>query len=342
VTVVALWMALSVAASNLGKLALSRFPFPLTISLVRFGLAAGLVGLGQFLASSRPPATLASTAARCWQWGLGLGLAGLTTNVASRMAVQHISVSFANTAKASQPLFSALLSWLVLRQVFSRATLYALAAVAAGVGLSAATEFRFSWLGFALAELSVLGNVAGSVFQKLLLGMSRGGGGSGGGSSGLDKQSLFFVTNAYSLLLLLPVWSLSDEPRALLALAHAGRFAPEVPSKSALPLEAASAGASAVAVLVLAALLAEAGQHFVSLTVLALVSPTSHAITSSCKRVVVIAASLLFWRNPVSALNGAGIALALGGVALYERTTRHPDKAAAGPGAASGGGQHLT
>ncbi len=61
-------------------------------------------------------------------------------------------------------------------------------------------------------------------------------------------------------------------------------------------------------------------QHFVSLAVLALVSPVSHSIVNSCKRLVVIGLSVLYFRNPVSALNGFGMATAFYGVVLYQRS----------------------
>ena len=48
-------------------------------------------------------------------------------------------------------------------------------------------------------------------------------------------------------------------------------------------------------------------QHFLALSILAAISPVSHSIVNSCKRVVVITVSVLYFGNPVSVLNAAGI-----------------------------------
>ena len=83
-------------------------------------------------------------------------------------------------------------------------------------------------------------------------------------------------------------------------------------------------------------------QHFISLSVLVLITPVSHSVMNSLKRVVVITISVLYFRNTVSGLNGLGICLALGGVLLYERSVRVPVGSAGGGGGAlsslAGGG----
>jgi hypothetical protein len=60
-------------------------------------------------------------------------------------------------------------------------------------------------------------------------------------------------------------------------------------------------------------------QHFVSISLLAMVSPVTHSIVNSGKRIVVIALSVAYFRNPVSRLNGVGMLLAVAGVLLYNR-----------------------
>jgi hypothetical protein len=61
-------------------------------------------------------------------------------------------------------------------------------------------------------------------------------------------------------------------------------------------------------------------QHFVSLAVLAMVSPVSHAIVNSCKRIVVIGLSVAYFRNPISPLNLFGMVCAFTGVYLYQKS----------------------
>ena len=52
------------------------------------------------------------------------------------------------------------------------------------------------------------------------------------------------------------------------------------------------------------------------------VSPVTHSVGNSLKRVVIIAASVIVFRNPVSATNIAGTALAIAGVVWYGRVKK--------------------
>lgn len=49
------------------------------------------------------------------------------------------------------------------------------------------------------------------------------------------------------------------------------------------------------------------------------VSPVTHSIGNCVKRVVVIVASVFFFRNPVSLLNASGTGIALAGVFAYSQ-----------------------
>lgn len=51
-------------------------------------------------------------------------------------------------------------------------------------------------------------------------------------------------------------------------------------------------------------------------------SPVTHSVGNSLKRVVIIAASVIVFRNPVSATNIAGTALAIAGVVWYGRVKK--------------------
>jgi len=59
-----------------------------------------------------------------------------------------------------------------------------------------------------------------------------------------------------------------------------------------------------------------------SFSVLERVSPVTHSVGNSLKRVVIIAASVIVFRNPVSATNIAGTALAIAGVVWYGRVKK--------------------
>jgi solute carrier family 35 protein E1 len=63
--------------------------------------------------------------------------------------------------------------------------------------------------------------------------------------------------------------------------------------------------------------------------ILARVSPVSHSIGNCLKRVIVIVASVLFFRNPMGIQNMVGTAIALAGVFAYSQVKRGQNAAAA-------------
>eukprot|EP00618_Florenciella_parvula_P013326 CAMPEP_0119493920 /NCGR_PEP_ID=MMETSP1344-20130328/18027_1 /TAXON_ID=236787 /ORGANISM="Florenciella parvula, Strain CCMP2471" /LENGTH=444 /DNA_ID=CAMNT_0007529383 /DNA_START=66 /DNA_END=1396 /DNA_ORIENTATION=- len=384
--IICLWYLCSVISNNAGKLVLPMFPYPLTLSLVQFLLAASSVPLARGY-QGLPIAPLLALPLKCWQRGLVLGSAGVVSNVMHRVALMYIPVSFAHTVKAVQPFFSVLLSYAFLGQTFSHRTIMALLVVVGGVALSAFKEPQFSFIGFFAAGSSALSMSVGSVSQKKFLQRSgpgshpsspngkerskstgyspddatdyskstdypvdsEGGKSMLGGSIRLGKLStsastspsmtmphsnlsslaspipncpsipascspsspiaphrlekgeVFFLTAVYSALLVAPVWLVHDASALL-------NFSLSAPVVS----------------LVLANTATNVLQHFISLSVLALITPVSHSVMNSLKRVVVITISVLYFRNTVSGLNGLGICLALGGVLLYERSVRVP------------------
>ncbi|KAI7747421.1 hypothetical protein M8C21_014990, partial [Ambrosia artemisiifolia] len=52
------------------------------------------------------------------------------------------------------------------------------------------------------------------------------------------------------------------------------------------------------------------------------VSPVTHSVGNCVKRVVVIVASIFFFRTPISLTNSIGTGIALAGVFLYSQVKR--------------------
>ena len=64
----------------------------------------------------------------------------------------------------------------------------------------------------------------------------------------------------------------------------------------------------------------------VSYMILSRVSPVTHSIGNCVKRIIVIVASVIVFRNPVTTTNAIGTALALFGVFAYSQVKRFSGK----------------
>jgi solute carrier family 35 protein E1 len=115
----------------------------------------------------------------------------------------------------------------------------------------------------------------------------------------IDSVSLLTVVNALAFLMLLPVLA-----------------AIEGPTLAAGGLEAVRPIAGLA---LLSAVLLQLYQQ-VSYNILSKVSAVTHSVANCVKRVVVIVATVIFFRHPVSPVNAIGTALALSGVFMYSQT----------------------
>jgi len=122
----------------------------------------------------------------------------------------------------------------------------------------------------------------------------------------LDANAVFFLTNAFALVLLFPAWTAFDATPAMADI---------------------SRGGLRVWLLLALTSLCVVAQHFASISVLEAAStPVTHAVAATCKRIFVIVTSVVWFNNHIAPLNGVGIALSVCGVALYDRSGRRANK----------------
>eukprot|EP00897_Mesotaenium_endlicherianum_P005158 jgi/Mesen1/4670/ME000241S03710 len=217
-----------------------------------------------------------------------LALVHTLGNLFTNVSLGKVAVSFTHTIKALEPFFSVLLSSLVLGDKPTLPIILSLIPIVGGVGLASMTEPSFNWGGFIAAMASNLTFQSRNVLSKKLMVKKEG---------SLDNINLFSIITIMSFFLLSPVMLFGlDYKQVMIRTAIAG-------------------------------ICFHAYQQ-VSYMILQRVTPVTHSVGNCVKRVIVIVTSVLFFRTPVSLINGLGTGVALAGVFGYSRVKAVKPKAA--------------
>uniref|UniRef100_A0ACD5U6Y9 Uncharacterized protein n=2 Tax=Avena sativa TaxID=4498 RepID=A0ACD5U6Y9_AVESA len=283
------WYLLNIYFNIYNKLVLKAVPFPYTITTFQFASGSFFITL-MWLLNLHPKPRLSL---QQYATILPLAIIHVMGNAFTNMSLGKVAVSFTHTIKAMEPFFSVLLSALFLGQAPSLLVLGSLVPVVGGVVLASMTEVSFNWIGFWSAMASNVTNQSRNVFSKKLLADKE---------ETLDDINLFSIMTVMSFLLSVP----------LMLYLEGIKFSPSYLQSTGVNLQE----------LCLKAAIAGTCFHFyqqVSYSLLARISPVTHSVANSVKRVVVIVSSVLFFRTPISPINALGTAVALLGVFLYSQ-----------------------
>uniref|UniRef100_A0A452Y467 Sugar phosphate transporter domain-containing protein n=1 Tax=Aegilops tauschii subsp. strangulata TaxID=200361 RepID=A0A452Y467_AEGTS len=294
------WYLLNIYFNIYNKLVLKAVPFPYTITTFQFASGSFFITLMWLLNLHPKPRLSLQQYAKI----LPLALIHMMGNVFTNMSLGKVAVSFTHTIKAMEPFFSVLFSVLLLgQQTPSLLAVGSLVPVVGGVVLASMTEVSFNWIGFWSAMASNVTNQSRNVFSKKLLADKE---------ETLDDINLFSIMTVMSFLLSVP----------LMLYLEGIKFSPSYVQSTGVNLQE----------LCVKAAIAGTCFHFyqqVSYSLLARISPVTHSVANSVKRVVVIVSSVIFFRTPISPINALGTGLALLGVFLYSRFKKAKPKAKA-------------
>ncbi|XP_008649411.1 phosphoenolpyruvate/phosphate translocator 3, chloroplastic [Zea mays] len=298
-TMILVWYLLNIYFNIYNKLVLKAIPFPYTITTFHFASGTFFITLMWLLNLHPKPRLSLKQYAKL----LPLALIHMLGNVFTNMSLGKVSVSFTHTIKAMEPFFSVLLSILFLGETPSLPVLGSLVPIVGGVVLASMTEVSFNWIGFWSAMTSNLMNQSRNVYSKKILADKE---------DSLDDINLFSIITVMAFLLSAP----------LMLCVEGIKFSPSYLQ---------NAGVNVKELFIRAAL---AGTSFyfyqqVSYSLLARVSPVTHSVANSLKRVVVIVSSVLFFRTLISPINALGTGVALAGVFLYSQFKKSKPKATA-------------
>jgi solute carrier family 35 protein E1 len=286
-----LWYALNIGYNVYNKKALNAVPLPWTLATIQLfaGLPCVFVlwGLG---ARKKPKLSFENVKTLTPS-----ALCHLGTHVGAVLSLGAGAVSFTHIVKASEPVVSAIMSALFLKQIMPVPVYLSLLPVIGGVGLASLKELSFTWLAFGTAMLSNVASAGRGILSKGLMGQDIG--------ENLDASNLYAVLTMIAFAFLLPA-SLCIE-------------SPELVSSS---IAAAVEKGTTKMVLAWYTVLSGLFYYFyneVAFLALSKVAPVTHAVGNTIKRVVIILATVVIFGNKLTPLGAAGSGIAIMGTLLY-------------------------
>ncbi|XP_049985990.1 solute carrier family 35 member E2B isoform X3 [Alexandromys fortis] len=129
---------------------------------------------------------------------LFVGLMRFATVVLGLVSLKNVAVSFAETVKSSAPIFTVIMSRMILGEYTGLLVNLSLIPVMGGLALCTATEMSFNVLGFSAALSTNIMDCLQNVFSKKLL---------SGDKYRFSAPELQFYTSAAAVALLIPAWA---------------------------------------------------------------------------------------------------------------------------------------
>ncbi|CAG8478826.1 10083_t:CDS:2 [Ambispora gerdemannii] len=308
-----LWYASSAITNNSGKQILNQFRYPITLTWVQFGFVlfycygfANWMGLTQLKSPTK--LILLET--------IPLSLFQIIGHVFSSVATSHVPVSFVHTIKALSPLFTVLLYRFIFRVRYSSSVYVSLLPLTIGVMLACSSHSTSNFIGFLFAMGSTLIFVAQNIFsKKLLFNQDHGGGGSD--RKKLDKLNLMFYSSTFAFALMTPMWLYYDGIHLI-----AEQFWPQHVHHPHIPVTSGWT----VAFYFFVNGTTHFAQNILAFSILAITSPVTYSIASLVKRIFVITASIVWFGQSTTFMQGIGICLTFTGLYMYNKAKRDVDR----------------
>jgi len=287
----ALWYLFNIGYNIYNKKALNALPIPWTMALLQ--LAVGIpYCFALWITGLRKAPKLNSDNVKAL---IPISLGHLGTHIGAVISLGAGAVSFTHIIKASEPVVSAALSAVMLGAVYSPITYLTLIPIVGGVALASLKELSFTWIGFWAAILSNVSSALRGILAKTSM--------SGGVGENMTEANIYGVLTILATIFLLPVSLLVEPPKVVMA-----------------SIAAAKASGLTAGYLWKQSMLAGAFYYLyneVAFLALGRVNPVTHAVGNTIKRVVIIVASVVAFKTPISTLGVVGSSIAILGTLLY-------------------------
>ncbi|ANB11196.1 Sly41p [Sugiyamaella lignohabitans] len=322
------WYSTSAMSNTLNKSILTAFPYPVSLSMVQFTLAASFGISTMKLAQISPDIALALPKGIISPGRVGfrpptkailmatapMGMFQLSGHILSHMSTSLIPVSLVHTIKALSPLFTVAAYRLLFGVSYKRSTYLSLIPLTLGVIMTCSVEFSSHFMGLVYALIAALIFVSQNMFSKKLLTSGNTGGDE---STKLDKLNVLCYCSSLAFIFTFPLWFFTE---GIGLLGDYSRSSGNFFGASSNGVDAGSIMSTSG--LMLAFLIngfVHFAQNLLAFQVLGMVSPVTYSVASLIKRIVVITVAIIWFGQRVTGTQGWGILLTFLGLYLYDR-----------------------
>eukprot|EP00595_Chromulina_sp_UTEXLB2642_P000218 CAMPEP_0196761632 /NCGR_PEP_ID=MMETSP1095-20130614/928_1 /TAXON_ID=96789 ORGANISM="Chromulina nebulosa, Strain UTEXLB2642" /NCGR_SAMPLE_ID=MMETSP1095 /ASSEMBLY_ACC=CAM_ASM_000446 /LENGTH=289 /DNA_ID=CAMNT_0042111437 /DNA_START=358 /DNA_END=1228 /DNA_ORIENTATION=+ len=222
-----------------------------------------------------------------------VGLWASLAHAFSVLALGAGAVSFGQIVKSAEPVFAAATNAVLLKDIDHPVVYLALLPIIGGVSLASLKELSFSWTALIAASLANQAAAFKNVVSKGVMGKPW--------AKGLGPQNTYAVINILALVFTLPFvlgFDLKEFVPVYNEIIHRGTGADVIKFS-------------------LYSGLAFYLYNEASFLALERLSPVTHSVANTLKRVVIIVASSIVFKTPISLLGGIGSGIAVLGTLLY-------------------------
>jgi len=291
-TYFALWYLFNIGYNIYNKQALNVLAYPWTIATLQ--MATGIAYfLPLWLLKIRKAPKLSLNDIKTL---IPIAFCHTGVHIGAVIALGAGAVSFAHIVKASEPVVTCGLNALLMKEVLPLPVYLTLLPIIGGVAIASMKELSFTVLALASAMLSNVSSAArGVLSKKTMKGKQIG--------ENLDAQNLYATLTALSTIILIP-FMLAIEGTSFFT-AFKSVVATGDYTNKALSMLLAFGGISYYA------------YNEVAFLALGKVNPVTHAVGNTIKRVVIIIASVVAFKTPMSTGSIIGSSIAIFGTLLY-------------------------
>ncbi|CAF3717210.1 unnamed protein product [Rotaria sp. Silwood1] len=216
---------------------------------------------------------------------LYIGAFRCITVVLGLLALKYIVVSFVATIKASSPLFTVVISRILIGEKIGHWTYFSMIPITIGLALCSSFELSFNILGFLCALGTIFFECLQNVYSKILISGER---------YRYTAVELQFWASLVASIFQLPILCYNVDI-----------------------LSAINSTSSILFLLYIFNGISYHIQSFAAYAVMAYISPITHSVANTVKRALLIWLSVLIFKNQVTFLSGLGTLTVIFGVVLY-------------------------